>query len=416
MSSISITSLIDGLGIRKRLLEIATFFILSKALPADKHTLMFAEKISGKSNSLFSNLLQHVDIPTVALNRAARRRIEKLMRTRKPLCPGSPWTIALIIDATLHKRATRHTENCQKFNHGKGYVLGHQWTNLGICINGQLVPLPPIAFYTEKECKKRNLQYRSEHDKIIDFIRTLSIPGLVGEDSASEIVVLMDSGYDNNDLQDMIVKRGMNYVAALKASRSIFISKAQISNIESFFKDGRRPSKTIKLRVDSGKQWWRQYAIKQHEGHLKGVNRMVKIVCSKRSEGKMKFLACSKSDIEGKIMVALYQQRWQIEIFHRSVKSYLGMEDGGFHIFDHQHANVLWIYCAYILLCELPCKDDIGIKKRQEMVQLEVEKKRVKTIVQKTTQINGADVVKRYCLSVIQSLEDGIWATNAAFS
>jgi hypothetical protein len=50
----------------------------------------------------------------------------------------------MIIDSTLQHRASLHPENSKKFNHGKGYVIGHQWTNIVLIINDMLIPLRPI--------------------------------------------------------------------------------------------------------------------------------------------------------------------------------------------------------------------------------------------------------------------------------
>ncbi|MBF0301188.1 MAG: hypothetical protein HQK51_20940 [Oligoflexia bacterium] len=41
----------------------------------------------------------------MTLNRLSRRRITKLMKSRRPLFEGSPWTIAIIVDSTLHQRS-----------------------------------------------------------------------------------------------------------------------------------------------------------------------------------------------------------------------------------------------------------------------------------------------------------------------
>ena len=345
--------MLNGLGIPSRLLNIVSYYLLSLMIPASKHTLKFAEKISNKANSLFSDLLRkHLSLSTVVLNRASRRCIKKLMKKRSPFLDGAPWTIAIIIDATLHERSSRHVENCQKFNHGKGWMIGHQWSNIGILINGQYVPLPPIPFYTKEECKRRKIKYRTEHEKIAHFIKTLSLTDLLGSHSLDEIVVLLDAGYDNNLIFKTILSRKIDFCSSIKSSRTIFLNKKDKPNIESYFRDGRRPWKTIKLKVDSGKRKWRNHAVKRLEGELNGVLNQLTLVCSKRSDGKIKYLACSNLAVNCKAILSIYKKRWAIEIFHKMVKSYLGMEDAGSSKFDTLHAHVHWVYCAYIL-CEL---------------------------------------------------------------
>src|SRR5256885_4909486 len=68
-----------------------------------------------------------------------------------------------IFDSTLQHRASLHPENAKTFNHGKGYVIGHQWTNIVLVLGDMLIPLPPIPFYSKrseerrvgKECRSR---------------------------------------------------------------------------------------------------------------------------------------------------------------------------------------------------------------------------------------------------------------------
>src|SRR6266568_4247038 len=45
-------------------------------------------------------------------------------------CKGLPWKRALIVDSTLQHRASLHPENAKRFNHGNGFVIGHQWTTM----------------------------------------------------------------------------------------------------------------------------------------------------------------------------------------------------------------------------------------------------------------------------------------------
>jgi len=402
MSNTIIISLLDGLLIPARLLEIISYYLLSLMIPSNKHTLKFAEQISGKANSLFSNLLiQHLGLSTIVLNRAGSRRLTKLMKIRKPLSDDAPWTIAIIIDSTLHERSSDKVQNSQKMTHGKGWITGHQWTNIGILINGQYVPLPPIPFYTKDECKRRKIEYKTESQKIATFLKNLSLKNLLGSFDNSEVVVITDSGYDSNIVLKAILSKKIDFVASIKSSRCIFFDKKNTPNVSDYFTDGRRPWKTIKLRVDSGKRKWRCYATKRLEASLQGIVHALTLICSKRSDGKMKFLACSNQKIDTKGIVATYQLRWAIENFHRAIKSYLGLEDASSHCFDTLHAHVHWVYCAYILLHDFNDDPAIGIKMKQDLLISKLEIEKINKIVQKNTQCHGNQKVKDYCLSVI---------------
>jgi predicted metallo-beta-lactamase superfamily hydrolase len=116
-----IISFVSDLIKSTRKLKITCCYLISLMVPADKHSQANAEKISGKENSLFSKMLTNtLELSTTALNRSSRRRLKKLMKKRKTVVDRTPWKIAILIDATLHRRSSRHIENSKKFNHGQG--------------------------------------------------------------------------------------------------------------------------------------------------------------------------------------------------------------------------------------------------------------------------------------------------------
>ena len=61
-----------------------------------------------------------------------------------------PWHIFILIDSTIQGRSGLKSENVQRFNHGQGFVIGHQRTNILLIFNGIIIPLPPIPFYIRK--------------------------------------------------------------------------------------------------------------------------------------------------------------------------------------------------------------------------------------------------------------------------
>jgi hypothetical protein len=119
---------------------------------------MLAGSVSGSHKSQFSRLLsEHLDLAVDRLMLLAKDATKSASMDRQLLIKGTSWTIAIIIDATLHPRSSLHVQNSQGFNHGQGLVIGHQWTNIVLLINGQLIPLPPIAFLSRNECKRRKI-------------------------------------------------------------------------------------------------------------------------------------------------------------------------------------------------------------------------------------------------------------------
>ena len=127
------------IAVRWRLGRICTAYLLFLMVATTKHSLKEAARFSGLHPSLFSKLLQshsHVAITTLdQLSKTQARKIAKALERVR----GLPWKILLIIDATIQHRASLHPENAKTFNHGKGYVIGHQWTNIVLVLGDILI-------------------------------------------------------------------------------------------------------------------------------------------------------------------------------------------------------------------------------------------------------------------------------------
>src|SRR5215831_15949408 len=104
------------IAVRQRLARVCTSYVLFLMVATTKHSLTEAARFSGLHPSLFANLLQ---------------------------------SHAQVAITTLESRASLHPENAKTFNHGKGYVIGHQWTNVVLVLGDMLIPLKPIPFYSK---------------------------------------------------------------------------------------------------------------------------------------------------------------------------------------------------------------------------------------------------------------------------
>ena len=391
---------------QKRCLSILTWYVFSLATPSDKHSQAFASKISKKDDSLFSDLLgKEISFSLEVLNRSSKRRLNKLLKVRKPIHNQSPWTVCLIIDSTLHERSSEKVDNGQKHYHGNKYVTGHLWTNIGLLINGQYVPLPPIVFYTRDYCKLRGIPYKTEHEKISDFLRNFSFKQFSKKIHPNEILVLLDSGYDNKKIQSAIISRQWDFISSLKCCRNISDKPKDWKRIDRYFGDGRRPFISVRLESYRGKRKvLSRYQVKQRVGLLKGVRQRVKLLCSKRLKDKrMKFLACSNIKVSPKLILLAYKKRWTIEIFHREVKSYLGLEDAGVKRFNSLHSHVHFVYVTYNMLKERYPGD--GIRVAQMKTQWDFEQDKGKGLLKQLSLINGSQHAKTQIRSDIEALE-----------
>ena len=403
------------LAVRFRLQQVCFWYLVSLMVEARKHSLTFAASLSGLQKSQFSKFLRnHCGVAAYTLEDLSKRQAQRFAPLIKQV-EGLPWKIGVIVDATLQGRAGLHTENAKRFNHGQGTVIGHQWTNIVLMLNGILIPLPPIPFYSKNYCKAHDLVYASEHDRLVDYLSTLHLTAYLGFHRKRDVIVFMDSGYDVKKVQRAIRARGWHFLVALKARRSVK-SPVQYANtsastgwtgIAKFFKDHRRLAwSTMCLSTMCRTHKRMEVRVRHTRGYLKGVG-AVQLVCSeykRRRKGRRKYLACSDLDATPEQILRGYRLRWKIEIFHKEVKQYLGFEHVAPKYFSSVESHVALVYCAYILLhMEMPGIPDEAttILDKQAAVKRILEKRTTAHILQTLTQFGGVETYKEELKAVL---------------
>mgnify|MGYP003388835154 FL=1 len=403
------------LSVRSRLEPICVTYLLFLMVTTQKHSFTQAARFSGLHKSTFCKLLRdHSNVAAYTLDDLSKKQARRLSNGLHDL-KGLPWKIAILIDSTIQHRASLHPENAKKFNHGKGYVIGHQWTNIILVINDILIPLPPIPFYSQSYCREHSLDYQSEHDKVVDYLTHLNLEDYIGSYNSRDVIVLADSGYDNKKIENAIINKHWNFITALGKTRSVKSEMLYLTTPKSrqwcpislFFRNHRRLKwQTVRFMTNGAKPKRMEFRIRHTLGYLRHVGQ-VQLVCSefkKRPEGRRKYLACSDIRVTARQIVLGYRLRWAIEIFHKNVKQHLGFEDVATSGFDSVQAHVHWVYCAYILLNLSPPGlsgevKSLGDKQRQ--LQRVLENKEKRRVLQKLTQIGG---VQRYKDELRQAL------------
>jgi hypothetical protein len=319
-----------------------------------------------------------------------------------------PWKIAVIIDATLQNRSSLHTQNAQKFNHGKGYRIGHQWTNIVLFVNDLLIPLAPIEFYTKSYCRKHKLPYRTEHQRVVEYLADLDLEQYIGPHDPKQVLVLGDSGYDDKKIEKTISTKGWTYVIALKKKRSIKTLKEYIDTpkscgwhqIEQFFKNHRRIKWiTVCLPKNSPQEKRKELRARQITGYLRHVGK-AQLICSEikeRRKQRRKHFACNDLKATLRQILSAYRIRWEIELFHKKIKMFLGFEDVATKSFDSVISHVHWVYCAYILLHSHPPdmpKTLKSIDEKQQMITTSYKNRQISSMLQLMSQFNGVDRLK----------------------
>src|SRR5919199_3659007 len=404
------------IAVRQRLERICTSYLLFLMVTTTKHSLKEAARFSGLHKSLFSNLLKsHVKAAITTLEHLSKtqaRQFAKALRRVK----GLPWKIVILIDSTLQHRASLHPENAKTFNHGQGYVIGHQWTNVVLVLGDIVIPLKPIPFYSKRYCQTHDLTYQSEHERVVAYLRLLDLADYIGAYDRREVLVLADSGYDDKKIEKAIADKGWHCIIALSKTRSVKSEALYLStptsrqwcHIDTFFRHHRRLKwDTIRLATSGNKRTRMDLRVRHTAGYLRHVGK-VELVCSEwrhRPDGRRKYLAGNDLRATARQIVTGYRMRWAVELFHKCVKQHLGFEEVATHGFEAVLSHVHWVYCAYIRLHMAPPGLSPGaqsIGEKQRALQQGLADREKRQILQKLTQIGG---VQRYKDELRQALE-----------
>lgn len=397
----------NHLSIKKRVQRIAVCYLIYLMVSVRKHTLEGAGRLLGVNKSLFSMLLKnHCDLAVYTLNDLSKKQAKQYSKVLENLANNAlPWKIAILIDSTLQGRSTRHTQNAKRFNHGQGFVIGHQWTNIILIVNDMIIPLPPIPFHSKIYCKKHKLEYKTEHDLVVERIVALNLCDYIGPHDPKDVIVLADSGYDCIKIEMAIVKKKWNFIIALGKTRSVKTSKKYLTTpkskdwtqVASFFKNNRYVEwVTIRFFTNGPKKKRMEFRIREIIGYLRYVGE-VKLICSefkKRPDGRRKYLACNDLKATARQILLGYRLRWAIEIFHKDVKQYLGFQDVAVTTFDAVKAHVHWVYCAYILLNMSPPgipANGSTLREKQQKVTEIVNNRQFSEFRQILSQIGGPE-------------------------
>jgi Transposase DDE domain len=403
--------------VRLRLENVCTSYLLFLMVVTTKHSLEEAARFSGLHKSQFSKMLKaHSRVAVYTLESLSKKQAKQVAKARQKL-KELPWDIAIIVDSTLQHRASLHPENAKTFNHGQGFVVGHQWTNIVLLLHDMLIPLRPIPFSSQRYCRDHALEYRTEHDLVVDYIEQLHLEDYIGSYDPHEVVVLTDSGYDNKKIQNAIAAKSWHFIMALGKTRSVKSTTLYLTtpkskqwcHIATFFRNHRWLKwQTIRTTTNGTKRKRMEFRTRDTIGYLRYVGQ-VQLVCSeprKRPDGRRKYLACNDMRVTARQIILGYRLRWAIELFHKTVKQHLGFEEVATSGFDSVMSHVHWVYCAYILLAMSPPGVSAGVKSlgdKQRQLQQFLKNQEKRHVLQKLTQIGG---VQRYQDELRQALAD----------
>lgn len=143
--------ILKNIDVKTRLHPVCLWFLLSIMVETRKHSLTNASELSGLNKAQFSKFLKNNNKTTAHTLESLSKKQAKVYAKMIKSIKGLPWKIFFIFDATLQGRSSLKSDNVKKFNHGHGFVVGHQWTNFILIINDSIIPLIPIPFYSKTQ-------------------------------------------------------------------------------------------------------------------------------------------------------------------------------------------------------------------------------------------------------------------------
>ena len=283
-----------------------------------------------------------LDLAMLTLNRANKRLLVAIRRKKK----YSKEEIYIIIDATFTGRSSKNVENAQFFGSGKSRVFGHKLTNFLLVIGKHTIPIGISAHYTKDYFTDNGIDYKTESQRVLNWINQLPYADFLSRRELRRTTFLLDSGYDNKNIQKAIRRIGSHFLVSICKDRCVSSTQVQL-----YFKRNKRiPWQSIRLSNGNGTNNNRIFFRIRvaTDVRLKGVGN-VTVVFSKNRKGKKKYLAASNRKLTGRDIVSKYRKRWKVESWHRKMKQNYGYGDCRSNSFDAVFSHIVWTIVAFTL-------------------------------------------------------------------
>jgi hypothetical protein len=295
-----------------------------------------------------------------------------------------------LLDQTLHSQQGQKVENTYTTgNHKRRPRKGRRYSKykyagkschcfvMGLLItpSGHRVPCFK-PFYTKAYCQEKKRTFRKQTELAADLIRELPVP------DGAQVVVLGDTAFDAETIRQACGEREFSWITPVNTERVLVGPKPRpkVSSLVSRFKSSQ--FQTIRLFPSRGdlavyrrvsayrmgpKVKPRTYYVHQERREVQSVG-MVQLVFSTRKSprdtGKIdveKILMTADLKLSTRMIVELYNLRWQIELFFKEMKSTLGMGHYRFRQFERverwvEMALVTFLYLEWYRAKQLACR------------------------------------------------------------
>ena len=216
----------------------------------------------------------------------------------------------LIVDDTIvEKEWTDENEIvCYHYDHTKGKsvkgfnILNMLYYNKDISIPIGFEVIKKTEVFIDKDGKRKRRSDKTKNELLREMIAKAI------NNRVKFRYILADSWFSSKENFEFIDKKGKHFIMALKSNRLFALSK------EDKYRGNFIPVDTIELKDKE--------AIK---GYIKGYDKEVSLVrrvfTNKDGNIATLNLICSDTSLQGKDVVTIYQRRWKVEEYHKSLKS-----------------------------------------------------------------------------------------------
>ena len=247
----------------------------------------------------------------------------------------------LIFDDTIQEKAWTDESDliCWHYDHCSGRtVKGINLLNALYHCNGRSIPVAFELVQKPLQCDMASRQVKRKSEKTKNELMRQMIHACL-QNALQFRFVLMDSWFASEENFDFITSRGKHFIAALKDNRLVALSQEDCK-------------KKRFVRVDE-LEFSEQSAV---QGWLKGSARAVRLVRqifkNQDSSTGILNLVCSYLTCDYDAITTTYKKRWQVEVFHKSLKSNAGMAKSPTQTLRTQSNHVFMaIYAVFKLEC-----------------------------------------------------------------
>ena len=280
--------------------------------------------------------------------------------------PGAKRKAYIIIDGTAQKKHGKKMEN--KIIYKKGYTSDHLFV-MGLLYfpdTGARIPLPRRLYRTKEYCKKHGYKYRSQVKLAEQMLKYANLPDDI------DVTVIFDSFFPSEGVINAIKRKGYHFVCSVRDNRVDINRDKQLKVIcQEHISEGRIKNR-FEIRVSSKRSRYNQPSANKYETKIfitytekLVISKMgeVLVVFSRKEDEKselknMRYILTDKMDINTVEILTIYSYRWQIELYFKELKSYLGL--GNYQMLPFRaivrHIDCVimaFMYLEYLRICKL---------------------------------------------------------------